>query len=279
LYVARPVRHLRAAFAALAEGRLETRVGRLIGRRRDEVADLGRDFDRMAQRLQALISSQRSLLHDVSHELRSPLARLSAAIGLARQSPQRLEPMLERIEREAERLDELVGGLLALSRLEAGAEGGALAAVESADLMELLEGVVEDADFEARSCGRAVRFSGTGEVTADVRAELLVRAFENVVRNAVRFSGEGGVVEVRAGKDATGDAFVVTVADEGPGVPDADLEAIFVPFYRSRSDSTTTGFGLGLAIARRAVEAHGGTIRAANRQGGGLMVSISLPLH
>ena len=274
-YLSKPIRHLRWAFAAFSGGRLDTRVAPLMGERRDEIADLGRDFDRMAQQLQALIDAQRRLLHDVSHELRSPLARLEAAIGLARQNPHKIEATLDRVERESARLDELVGELLTLSRLQAGTGGSVL---ERVDLVELVAAIADDARFEAQASGRAVSFSGASEVTAEVRAELLHRAFENVIRNAVKFTGPGTSVEVEAGATQAGDSFVVTVADRGPGVPDADLDAIFEPFYRSRNGNFAGGFGLGLAIARRAVEAHGGRIRAANRQDGGLRVEISVPL-
>jgi two-component system OmpR family sensor kinase len=277
-YVSRPVRHLRAAFTSLAAGQLETRVASLMGRRRDEVADLGRDFDRMAQQLQALITAQRRLLHDVSHELRSPLARLQAAIGLARQNPQRLEGSLARIEREAERLDELVGQLLALSRLEARVADQSLERSERTDLVDLIASIAADAHFEAQASGRAVAFRGEGEVVADVRVELLHSAIENVVRNAVKYTSEGTTVEVNAARSPSGDTLLVTVADRGPGVAVAELEAIFEPFYRGAEGQPGPGFGLGLAIARRAIEAHGGRVRASNRPGGGLQIEIHLPL-
>jgi two-component system OmpR family sensor kinase len=277
-YVSRPIHHLRGAFAALADGHLETRVGPLMGRRRDEVADLGRDFDRMAQRLSTLIEAQRRLLHDVSHELRSPLARLQASIGLARQNPSRVEASLERIEREAERVDDLVGELLTLSRLEAGVEDGLPGAREKVDLVDLVAEVASDAHFEAQASRRSVAFVGDGEARAEVRPEMLHRAFENVVRNAVKYTCEDSTVQVQASVTPARDRFVVTVADRGPGVPEGELGAIFEPFYRSAAAQPAAGFGLGLAIARRAVEAHDGTVRARNRDGGGLLVEISLPL-
>jgi len=276
----RPIRHLRRAAAAIAEGRLETRVAALVGRRADELGELGRDFDQMTQQLQQLIASQRRLLHDVSHELRSPLARLQAAVGLARQNRERTGPMLERIEREAIRLDGLVGELLALARLEA---GNALPPLETVDLVELVAAIVDDARFEARANGRDVAFAGGDAATATVRAELLHRAFENVIRNAIKYTRDASAVEVRArvrGEPGAGTAtFVLEVADRGPGVPDADLDAIFEPFYRARNGAAEHGFGLGLAIARRAIEAHGGRIAAANREGGGLLVEIEVPLQ
>jgi two-component system OmpR family sensor kinase len=277
-YVSRPLRHLRDAFSSMASGQLDTRVAPLIGRRRDEVADLGRDFDRMAHRLQALIASQRSLLHDVSHELRSPLARLQAAIGLARQSPDKLASTLERIETEATRLDDLVGELLTLARLEAGIEAGSAEPLQEIDLMDLVATIAADTRFEAEAAGRSVVFTGEGELLADVRPALLHRAVENVARNAVKFTAAGTTVEIHAAAAPASGTFRVTIADRGPGVPEAELDAIFAPFFRSTERHSVAGFGLGLAIARRAVEAHGGTIRAQNRAGGGLEVEIVLPI-
>jgi len=274
-YLSKPIRHLRGAFDAVAAGKLDTRIGSRMGRRRDEIADLGRDFDRMAQQLQILLGSQRRLLHDVSHELRSPLARLQAAIGLARQQPEKLESSLDRIERESGRLDALVGELLTLSRLEAGISG---AADEEVDLVDLVAGIADDARFEAEATGRRVLFSGAGEVIVKIRAELLHRAFENVIRNAVKFTREGTVVDVRIERRAAPDSLVVMVSDRGPGVPESDLQAVFEPFFRGGGSVKTAGFGLGLAIARRAIEAHGGRIRARNRPDGGLRVEIVLPM-
>jgi two-component system OmpR family sensor kinase len=277
-YVARPIGHLREAFRALSQGRLDTRVAARIGGRRDEVADLGRDFDSMAEQLQALIAAQQALLHDVSHELRSPLARLQAAIGLARQSPQKLDASLERIESEAVRLDELVGHLLTLSRLGARVSGESLGRSEHADLADLVGPIAEDARFEARASGRDVAFASEAEVLADVRVELLHRAVENVVRNAVRHTAPATTVDVNVRRSPAGDEAVVSVADRGPGVAEAELESIFEPFYRGRQGQPGGGFGLGLAIARRAVEAHGGRVRARNRAGGGLAIDMTLPL-
>ncbi len=272
-YLTRPVRHLRQAFAALADGRLDTRVGSRMGGRRDEIADLGRDFDAMAERLQQLVDAQRRLLHDVSHELRSPLARMQAAIGLAEQDASRMPAVLERVEREAARLDELVGGLLTLSRLRAGAED---APESEVDLIDLAAAVVDDARFEARAGGRDVILTGEGELRLRGRAALLRRALENVVRNAVRYSAPGSAVTVAV--TAAHGAAILTVSDRGPGVPEAELDHLFEPFHRVGNDPTP-GFGLGLAIARRAVELHGGRIVARNRDGGGLEVEITLPLQ
>jgi two-component system OmpR family sensor kinase len=272
-YLARPIRSLRWAFDAAAAGRLETRVGPLMGRRRDEIADLGRDFDRMAQQLQNLVSSQRRLLHDVSHELRSPLARLQAAIGLARQQPSKLEASLERIEREATRLDSMVGEVLALARLESGT---AARAKERVDLAYIAASIAEDARFEAEALGRSLRFNASGDAPVIGNADLLHRAVENIVRNAVKFTREGTTVDVRVHTTRT--SAILTVTDHGPGIAAGELEKVFDPFYRGEAGTGTAGFGLGLAIAQRAVDAHGGAIRASNVPGGGLEVEVDLPL-
>jgi two-component system OmpR family sensor kinase len=277
-YVGRPVRVLRGAFDALSQGRLETRVSGTMGREGGEVADLARDFDGMADRLQTLITAQRSLLHDVSHELRSPLARLQAAIGLARQNPQKRDSSLDRIELEAQRVDALVEQLLTLSRLEALAGDTTPERLETVDLMDLVAAIVEDARFEADANGRSVTFSSAGEAVAPVRAELLHRAVENVIRNAVKYTAPGTAVDVRAEADRAARLFTVRVADRGPGVPDEELQTIFEPFYRGTTGAPARGFGLGLAISRRAVEAHGGRVLAKNRPEGGLEVEIRLPL-
>lgn len=270
-YVAKPIRVLKRAFDAAADGQLDTRVAPLMGGRRDEIADLGHDFDRMAAQLQAQIAAQRRLLHDVSHELRSPLARMQAAIGLGRQSPDKQDTMLERIERESARLDTLVGELLTLSRLEAGASGRA----EHLELVELIAGIADDAQFEAEARGRSLVFSGEGECWTWAQSELIHRAFENVIRNAVKYTAEGTQVDVTVQLSA--DHVQVVVADRGPGVPADELEAIFEPFHRSDAGTDAPGFGLGLAIARRALAAHGGQIHAQSREGGGLVVEMVLP--
>lgn len=273
-YLSKPIRHLRGAFDAAAAGKLETRIGLHMARWGDEITDLGRDFDHMAQQLQILLGSQRRLLHDVSHEIRSPLARLHAAIGLARQQPEKLDASLDRIERESGRLNELVGELLTLSRLEAGMSG---AADEEVDVVDLVAGIAADAHFEAEATGRQVRFCGEGEFVVKACAELLHRAFENVIRNAVKYTCEGTAVQVQIERRGILNTLIVTISDQGPGVPETDLQTVFEPFFRGGTDTKTAGFGLGLAIARRAIEMYGGTIRAMNRDRGGLCVEVVLP--
>lgn len=272
-YVAKPIRKLRGALRDVAAGRLETRVMQDMDGRRDELADLGRDFDAMAQQIDGLVGAQRRLFHDVSHELRSPLARLQAAIGLARRSPERVDAMLDRLETEAARLDELVGEILTLARLDS---GSGMTRSEVFDVMALLEAVVEDARFEAQARGCDLAYRGGAHAACKGQPDLIGRAFENVIRNAIKYTNEETMVEVESRLDAAGNIHVV-VLDRGPGVSDSDLEAIFEPFYRGRQLGESVGFGLGLAIAKRAVTAHGGQVSAVYRQGGGLRVEIELP--
>ena len=271
-YFAKPIRQLRHAFDAAASGNLGMRIGASMGGRRDELADLGRDFDHMTERLGHLVDGQKRLLHDVSHEMRSPLARLQAAIGLARQQPEHFEETLARIEREGERLDSLVDELLTLSRLQAGVAGDA----EDVDLQELLEGIVEDARFEgaARQVGVQLALAA-GLPTVRANPALLHRAIENIVRNALHHSPPGGVVRVTG--EATKNRLRLSIVDQGPGVPPEALEKIFQPFYRGGKTSGG-GYGLGLAIADRVIAAVDGKIRAKNGATGGLVVEIELPL-
>jgi two-component system sensor histidine kinase CpxA len=276
-YVARPLASLRAATQELAAGNLAVRVAPAVGRRRDELADLARDFDRMAERIEALMTSERRLLGDISHELRSPLARLHVALGLARQQAGDDQRPLDRIEREAERLNALIGQLLMLARLESGAMEPAR---ESVDLAAIVRDVAEDADFEVRSRGRAVRVTATCECVAIGAPDLLRSAVENIVRNAVRHTREGTAVEVsmRAGAPRH---VVITVRDHGSGVPDDLLPHIFHPFYRvgDARDRHSGGVGLGLTIADRTIRLHGGTVRADNEPDGGLVVELRIPVE
>ncbi|MGE4528811.1 MAG: ATP-binding protein [Rhodospirillaceae bacterium] len=271
-YLTRPIRRLRGGFERLAGGDLGARLAPSMGRRSDEIADLARDFDAMASRLQELVAARERLLHDVSHELRSPLARLHLAAELARHSPERLDDGLTRIEAEARRLDDLVGELLSLSRVETG-QG---ADPDYFDPQELLLSVVSDARFEAQESGVAVaeRIGPLPEPAPTVvgHAELLRRSLDNIVRNALRFAG--GTVTVGLAADAARSVYVISVEDDGPGVAPDTLCRIFEPFVRGGAGQ---GYGLGLAIARRTIAAHGGDIAAANRPDGGLAVTITLP--
>jgi two-component system, OmpR family, sensor kinase len=273
-YMTRPIRKLQWAFDAASKGKLDTRVQHLMGGRRDEIADLGAGFDQMAQQVQSLVAAQQRLLHDVSHELRSPLARLQAATDLARQSPQQIGTTLERIDREAARLDQLVGQMLTLSRIEAGVDAQEPTAF---DLSELVVSVVEDARFEAQAQQRDVVCTTCGAMPVLMREEMIHRAVENVIRNAVKFTAAATTVEVSLGTSGLGASAWLDVADRGPGVDEVDLETMFEPFHRGPNARDLDGHGLGLAIARHAVQQHGGTITARPRDGGGLVVRIELP--
>ena len=274
-YLTNPVRRMQLGFGRLAQGDFTTRLGPAMGRRRDEIADLAHDFDRMAERLEELVKARDRLLADVSHELRSPLARLQLAIGLTRQDPSRLETSLQRIDREAAKLDELVGELLTLSKLESGVEHSE----QYFDIAEIVKVVVEDAKFEATPAGIEVSVEmdppqDKAEWLCAGSGKLIARATENIVRNAIRFSHSGQQVKVRlmATKDSR---FELTIMDQGPGVAEDMLGKLFQPFVKGSGEGQ--GFGLGLAIAQRAIIAHGGTIAARNRSTRGLRVSVTLP--
>ncbi len=280
--LSRPIRLLRQAFHDAARGRLQTRLAPRLHRRHDEFAELAHDFDRMATQLGALLGAQRRLLHDVSHELRSPLARMQAALGLLHRDGREAGPTMERLNREIERLDHLVGEVLTLARLESGQSGGAL---EEVDLPALLAMVVEDARFEARPQGKDVALvlpdvRALREALLPARGELLLRAFENVVRNAVKFTAPGTRVEVALERDAGSrrgqDGWRIDVHDRGPGLAPELRTRIFEPFFRCAPAGSPEGFGLGLAIAHRALAGQGGRIEALPRDGGGLTMRIQL---
>ena len=292
-----PVTRLRKAAQSLAAGDLSARTGAPVRGRHDEMTELMRDFDRMAERIEGLVDSQSRLLKDVSHELRSPLARLSVALGLARQraasevdpevAPE-LESSLNRIELEADRLNQLIQRLLTISRLESGTDGIRKTRLS---LRELVEQVAHDAEYETpgRGCRVTSPVATAVDPPSDAADEFLVEAdpdllrsaVENVVRNATRYTAEGTTVEVRLERQlsATGEEVVVRVLDSGPGVPEEALQKIFEPFYRldDARNRQTGGAGLGLSIADRAIRLHGGQLRASNRKEGGLEVEIRIP--
>src|SRR5438132_4309656 len=278
-YLTAPVVRLRTATQQLAAGDLTARAEAPPKRRRDEIAELVRDFNGMAARLEDLVNAQNRLLNDVSHELRSPLARLNVALGLARQrTGPEAQGALERIEREAERLNELIGRLLEIARLESGEE----VQKSAVNLAEMLHEICKDADFEAQNRNCRVKCVIADACIVMGHAGLLHSAIENVVRNATRYTREGTEVEIRLEKaqDAKGSEAVVRVTDSGPGVPEEDLHKLFRPFYRldDARNRQTGGVGLGLAITERTVRLHGGRVKAANRPEGGLIVEIRLPL-
>ena len=285
-HISRPLVKLAGAANALADGRLHTRVGGRITRRHDEVGRLARDFDRMAERIEALVAGQRRLLGDVSHELRSPLARLTVAAGLARRSAQpESAEYFDRIDIETTRLDRLIEQLLTLARIESTVDDELRGEV---NFTELVQEVVSDGDFEARASGKRVTLVGGDETVLHGRADLLRSAVENIVRNAIRYTRPGTAVEVRlerseqmqSSKHMTLNHVMLTVRDHGPGVPDAKVADIFRRFWRASGSATESpdGAGLGLAIADSVIRVHGGTIGAANEGQGGLLVTIELPI-
>ena len=277
-WITRPIRQLRITAQRLAEGDLSARVSlkEIIGNS-TEMVDLGEDFNRMAERIEQLIAAHKQLVRDVSHELRSPLARLNLALGRARQDDgAALQPALDRIELESERLNFLIGDLLTLSLLEGGGDALSKAVFP---LCDLAEEVTTDADFEAASRNRQVLLLSCEPTTIVGNRELLRRALENIVRNGVRYTAEGTAVELNLGRTGNGQA-LLRVRDHGPGVPESALENIFRPFYRVAEDRgrDSGGAGVGLAIAERTVRLSGGTIHARNAPGGGLEIEMRLPL-
>ena len=274
-HITSPLLELRTGAEAIAAGNLSARVSGTLRKRHDEIGQLGRDFDRMAERLESLVDGHKRLLGDVSHELRSPLSRLLVALGLARKSNAGEMPeLLDRIALEARRLDMLIGQLLTLSRIQSGSHA---TAASSIDLTALVHEVVSDADFEARAQSRHVAVTAFDECTVAGSEELLRSAIENVVRNAVRHTPADSSVDVSIRRER--DRVVIRVRDRGPGVPDPMLSEIFLPFRRVQAmESPGEGSGLGLAIAQRAVAANGGTIDARNGLDGGLIVDIALPV-
>ncbi len=271
-YIAGPLQRMREAGSALGGGDLAARLPPRLTRRGDEIGGLARDFNRMAEQLSGLIQGQRQLLRDVSHELRSPLARIQVALSLAEREH---DPRhLERIRLESERLDALVGEILAYARLQ---HADPLESVDF-DLVDCLTEIVADARLEGRSREVDVALEAPDRLEIHGDESMLARAIENIVRNAVRHTREGTTVTARL--EAGSDSIHLTVADQGPGVAAEELERIFEPFVRlspGRSESGAGG-GIGLAIARAAVERHGGGISARNVGSGGLEVNLTLPL-
>ncbi|TRC86825.1 HAMP domain-containing histidine kinase [Mesorhizobium sp. WSM4310] len=272
-YLIRPVVHLRDGLSALAHGRFDVRIGHKMAGRKDEVSALAHDFDSSAARLQELQDAQQRLFHDVSHELRSPLSRLQAVGGVLRQSPGKLDAMLDRMDREVERLDALVGEVLTLARLTAGSR--LPLKTQTLDVIDLLNEILGDAAFEAQAREVSITANVDGSFLAEVEGELIYRALENVIRNAVKYTAEHSQVTVQC--QTTGDLLQVRVADRGLGVGRGELERIFQPFSRGNDAAPGGGYGLGLAIARQAIECHGGRVYASLPDVGGLAIMLEIP--
>ncbi|MBP2167787.1 two-component system OmpR family sensor kinase [Erwinia toletana] len=269
----RPMRQLREGFAKVSNGDLSVRLYPTMRRRHDELSIVASDFDAMVERLSVLVRAREELLHDVSHELRSPLARLQLATGLARQTPASVESSLDRIDEEARRLDKMIGELLTLSR----AENETMPDEQYFDLLGLLEAVVNDARYEAQVPGVEILLDASRkeDFTVKGNAELIRRAVENVVRNALRFSLHGQQVRVTLRQESHW--LEICVSDNGPGVEAEKLSSIFDPFVRVNSPLMGKGYGLGLSIVRKVVLAHQGEVHAVNGKQGGLELTIRLP--
>jgi two-component system sensor histidine kinase CpxA len=279
-HIAGPVVQLSEAAGRIADGWLDTRSDQSLRLRRDEIGRLGLSFDRMAERIESLVRGQQRLLGYVSHELRSPLARLSVAEGLLRQCPpeERAE-YLDRIELEVEHLDQLIGQLLTLARIDSGADSSRK---ETVELSSLIQEVAVDGNFEAQAKGCAVKVDSVGACTATGAREQLRRAIENVVRNAIRYTHPSTDVEItmRQQRALALSTVVIQVRDHGPGMPSEHLEKIFLPFYRvpTTHGEPAGGAGLGLAITERIVRMYGGSVSATNAPDGGLIVKLELSL-
>ena len=278
-HIASPIHTIQSAARRVAQGDLSARVPHAVSMRRDELAALASDFDSMVERIETLIQTQRNLLTSVSHELRSPLARLNVSLAVMRKhASQEAFDICERMERDVARIDALIGQLLTLSRLEAGLPLGER---ENVNFTLLVQEVVADGNFEAQSLGKSVSMESTSPVVLETVDSLALRsACENIVRNAIYFTRPGTEVKVALAMDnaATSRQVVLTVCDEGPGVPKDALQNIFTPFFRINGlDRRKEGNGLGLAIALEAIRLHHGSITASNLNPEGLEISVRLP--
>jgi two-component system sensor histidine kinase CpxA len=276
-YLTAPILRLREASHRLAAGDLSTRASESMERRNDELGFLVRDFNAMAGRIEELISRQQQLIYDISHELRSPLARLNVALDLGRER-KGSDSAFDHMEQDIDCMSEMIGRMLTVAKLDASSTEVQMTRV---DLGELASRVVRSAEFELRERDNAVRFTMREECFVHGNAELLQSAIENVIRNAVRYTSSDASVEVQlqhVEKD-DGSFILLSVRDFGTGVPEAELSNIFRPFYRVANDRDrqSGGAGLGLAIADRVIRVHGGTIHAQNASPHGLRVDILLP--
>ncbi len=273
-YFSKPIKILHSAFISVSGGKLDFRVGNKMRNRKDELADLGKNFDFMITRIESLLQSQKALLHHVSHELRSPLARIQIAIGLTKQNEEKIPSLLDRIQNESDRMDSLIDDLLRLSSLESGVISMNLSKIY---VSALLNNIIEDARLEADVKGIKIIsiMKDYSIVIGDL--EFLHRAIENVLRNAIKYSFNESKVLIETSSKSTQNYVSIIISDHGPGVPYNELEKIFLPFVRSSNVNSKEGHGVGLAITKQIIEAHGGKICAKNRPSGGLSVEIELP--
>jgi two-component system, OmpR family, sensor histidine kinase CpxA len=276
-YLTAPVLRLREATQLLAAGDLSTRASADMERRNDELGLLVRDFNTMAGRIEELISRQRQLIYDISHELRSPLARLTVALDLGRERKGN-DSSFDHMEQDIECMSGMIGRMLTVAKLDTSSTPVQMTRV---DLCELVSQVVRSAEFELRERENAVRLTMQGECLVSGNAELLQSAIENVIRNAARYTPSDASIDIHLERldSADGPFVLFSVRDYGVGVPESELPHIFIPFYRVATDRDrqSGGAGLGLAIVDRVVRVHGGTIRAQNASPQGLRIDIFLP--
>lgn len=277
MYLTKPLHSLKLAAKSLATGKLYTRVGRFAGHHSDEIAELSYEFDSMAEQLEALIKSKERLLQDISHELRSPLARLQVAIELGRKkSGKSAKNDFDRMEMECLRLNNLIGEILDFARLDKSTNTLTKSKV---DLSTLLIGVITDANYEFSKGNSRVVIDKMEPQELFLDERLIHRAVENIIRNALRYSPDNQLVIVSLYNHRPTNQLCIDIEDNGPGIPKEHLTKIFNPFYRvdTARAKKTGGYGLGLAIAKQAIQLHDGEIIAINRSQGGLLVRIVLP--
>lgn len=272
----RPITQLRNALNLAAKGNLDVRIGESMRRRNDELGDLGIEFDRMSSQLQQLLSSQQTLLHDVSHEMRSPLARMQAIIGLIDQQPEQSTQLIEKLNRETQRIDKLVSEILTVARLDTGLMQPEQQLI---NVEELLLTLIEDTSTEAtvNSIQLSYTLSDVGEINVPGDGDMLYRAIDNLLRNAIKFTPAGGSIYIEA-KANNKEQLEIVIADTGPGIAAEDLSLVTSPFFRSQHAKPVTGYGLGLSIAERIIKAHRGSLNLQANTPKGLRAVIALPL-
>ncbi len=272
--ITHPVRELQRTVKSFASGDLSARSSQRLSKRRDEIGDLHREFNSMAANVQRLVETQNHLFHDVSHEIRSPLARLSVALGLIDQSSEKQDTLIARMRREIDRMDELIEEILSLSKLSS---VDAAAQFSTIELGDLLQDIVDEYLFDAQQSNKLIEYSSKPSVSIKGDANLLQRAFGNLVKNALSYTPQGSTVEIELHRSTHGQA-VVQVTDQGEGVEEDELEMLFQPFYRGRTSQHAAGFGLGLAVTQRTIQLHKGQMNAENLPNGGLRITIKLPI-
>ena len=271
-FIVIPIRRLREAGQRVAEGDLNVRVAHTVGDRTDDIAQLARDFDNMTGRIEQLLNNQQRLMRDVSHELRSPLARLQALLSIARQKNID-QSLVDRMERETERLNGLIEQILTYARMETNAE----LQLRDTDLVDLLTTIAEDASVEGEIQNKSVTLKGSERLLLRADHAILHSVFENLVRNAVRHTVPASTVVIEIKESAS--KVTIAVKDSGPGVPEGALNQLFEPFFQVDGGSSSEGgSGVGLAIAEQGALLHGGRVWAENAASGGLIVCVELPL-